>query len=296
MRNSLHHIHAATVFADDDFPLAVMRIADHRDIGPHDHAFHELVLIKEGTGRHVTEHGSYPLHVGDVFLIRDATRHGYTGVSHLHLVNILFEPKRLHLPLSQLDLGAAPGYHALFRIDPRMRQAGRPGIRLGLSRAQRDAADEIVKDLEEELRRRQPGCRFMACSHLMRLIGYLSRCHSDVRTPGATPGLGISRALGHMDQHVAERLSVAQLAHIAGMSESSFLHRFHESVGNTPIRYLNALRIRKACDLLRRDTSLPIQEVAMQCGFDDGNYFSRRFRQETGRSPRVFRAAARLGA
>ena len=290
-----HHIHAASVFAASDFPLAVMRLARHGDVRLHDHAFHELVLIMGGTGRHLTAHGAYALRAGDVFLIRGATRHGYVNTRDLCLTNILFDPRRLGLPLPGLDLGTVPGFHALFRIGPSMRQAGRPGMRLGLSLAQLEGADGMIADLEEELRRRQPGCRFMACSHLMRLIGFLSRAYSGDGAGHAEPGLGISRVLGHMEQHYAEPLTVKQLARIAGMSESSFMRRFRETIGRSPIDYLIQARIRKACDLLRGETVLKLQDVAMRCGFDDGNYFSRRFRLVTGYAPRAYREASRMG-
>ena len=279
----------ATVFRDHGMPIAVMRMPDHGDVSLHSHDFHELVLITGGGGRHITAHGSYPLKTGDVFLIRGSTRHGYAGTERLGLVNILFNPRQARLPLNELDLGAVPGYHALFKIEPRMRQAGRGGLRLGLNAAQLEQAAAVVGELEAELRARRPGGCFMACGHLMRLIGFLSRCYSALQEPRATPVLGISRALSHIEQHFAEPLTVARLARVAGMSESTFMRRFREAVGRSPVEYLIHTRIAQACGQLRHGDSPKLVAVADACGYADANYFSRQFHRVMGCTPRAYR-------
>lgn len=289
-KHNVGHIRSAAVFRGD-FPLAVARQHNHAPTALHGHAFHELVLITGGTGRHLTARGSYRLKPGDVFLIRGATTHGYADTERLCLINILFNPRRLRLPLHELDLGVVPGYHALFQIEPRLRQAGRAGLRLGLSAAQLEGSCDIVAALEDELHAARPGFRFMACTHLMRLIGLLSRCYSAARAPRAAAALGIGRALSHIEQHYAERLTAAQLARVARMSESTFMRRFRETVERTPIDSLIRTRVRRACDLLRRDEELKMTVVAERCGFRDANYFSRQFRRVMGCTPRAYRAA-----
>ena len=71
-------------------------------------------MILTGQGRHVTDAGEYPIQAGDVFLIRDQMAHGYADTRDMTLVNILFDPHRLQLPLS--DLRDLPGYLVLFRV------------------------------------------------------------------------------------------------------------------------------------------------------------------------------------
>ena len=48
------------------------------------------------------------------------------------------------------------------------------------------------------------------------------------------------------------------------------------------------IRIRRASALLREST-LPITEIALRCGFGDSNYFSRAFRKASGMTPSQFR-------
>ncbi len=282
-------IRSVAVFHDHDMPIAVMRMTNHADASLHSHDFHELVLITGGAGRHITARGAYPLKAGDVFLIRGSTRHGYAETERLDLVNILFNPRQARLPLTELDLGAVPGYHALFKIEPHMRQAGRGGLRLGLNAAQLEQAVAIVGELDAELLARRPGGRFMACGHLMRLIGFLSRCYSALQEPRATPVLGISRALSHIEEHYAEPLTVARLARVAGMSKSTFMRRFRDAVGRSPVDTLIHARIARACERLRLDDDLKLAAIADACGFADANYFSRLFHRVMGCTPRAYR-------
>jgi transcriptional regulator GlxA family with amidase domain len=47
-----------------------------------------------------------------------------------------------------------------------------------------------------------------------------------------------------------------------------------------------------ASELLQH-TELSMTEIASKCGFSDSNYFCRKFREMTGKSPRKFREEAR---
>lgn len=81
-------------------------------------------------------------------------------------------------------------------------------------------------------------------------------------------------------------------AHLA-VSESYLTRVFHRDLGITPWEYLTRLRIERAKELLV-STHLTVTAIANEVGYNDGAYFSRVFRQETGRSPLDFRQQVRL--
>lgn len=72
------------------------------------------------------------------------------------------------------------------------------------------------------------------------------------------------------------------------MSKYHFCNAFKEFTGQTFKEYHNRIRIDKAIELLH-STEIPITEIAFLCGFNDSNYFSRKFHQITGKTPLAVR-------
>lgn len=81
---------------------------------------------------------------------------------------------------------------------------------------------------------------------------------------------------------------VEQLAKIAHMSSSYFMSCFKQNFGLGAIEYLNQVRIRSACDLLR-NTDRSISDIAFDTGFHNLSNFNRQFRTKVGCSPQTYR-------
>ena len=99
----------------------------------------------------------------------------------------------------------------------------------------------------------------------------------------------------HVSQHYAEKLTVAQAAALAGMSQPQFMKTFKRVAGMTLVGYLNHVRLAAGVRLLR-ETSLSIAEVATAVGFADQSYFDKRFKRAFGSTPRDFRAGRAIGS
>ena len=282
-------IPASQVFEDETFPLAFRRVDNHQDTNVHRHEFYELVIILTGRGRHITDREEYAIEAGDVFLLRGAMAHGYAGMARMTLVNILFDPARLGLPMGYLE--DVPGYHALFHVEPQLRAQERFRSRLRLAEAELTQAAGMIVSLQQELERKRPGYRFQACAILMELIDFLSRCYSHVKRHEERASLRVGEVLSYIEQHYREPLTIRQLTRIAHMSESTLLRTFRRVLGRTPMVHVIRLRIMRAAEILQGDAR--ITETAFECGFSDSNYFSRQFRQIMGVSPRQFRDGRR---
>ncbi len=89
-------------------------------------------------------------------------------------------------------------------------------------------------------------------------------------------------------EHIAQGITVDELAKRAGYSRWHFSRIFREYNGVSPIKYIVELKMRRAAQLLQ-NTKYPIKEVAAQCGFDDSGYFCNVFRKVHGVSPQKFR-------
>ena len=92
-------------------------------------------------------------------------------------------------------------------------------------------------------------------------------------------------------EHSGRAFSREELAASLGITPGHLTHHFRAVLGVTPWEYLTHVRIERAKELLRDSTS-SITEIAGRVGYSDAAYFSRVFRQKTGRTPRAYRQQA----
>ena len=152
----------------------------------------------------------------------------------------------------------------------------------------------MVARLQHELARKSPGYRYLACAHLMHLIGFVSRCYSHPDRHAERPFLRMGEVLSYIELHYREPITVAALTRIAHMSESSLMRQFRRVLSRSPIEHVIRVRVQKAAELLQRG-DVRVTEAAFACGFTDSNYFSRQFRRVMGTSPREYRTRSRRG-
>ncbi|AXK36656.1 helix-turn-helix domain-containing protein [Streptomyces armeniacus] len=91
-------------------------------------------------------------------------------------------------------------------------------------------------------------------------------------------------------RHLAEPITVADLAAWAGMSPRTFARHFTATTGTTPSRWLLAQRLATAQRLLER-TDLAMPEVARRAGFGSEVTMRQHFASQLSTSPRAYRAA-----
>lgn len=98
----------------------------------------------------------------------------------------------------------------------------------------------------------------------------------------------VQRALERMRLYFHEPIRVAELADLAGMSESHFSRQFKASVGTSPIDWLRRERINQAKRRLAESDDA-VKEIARQAGYTDQFFFSKDFKRMTGLTPSQFR-------
>ncbi|TWU43339.1 HTH-type transcriptional activator RhaR [Novipirellula aureliae] len=274
-------------FHRDGFPICVTRRDPQRPFGLHAHEFSEIVLVTGGAGQHVTGEDSWPLAVGDVFVIGSGRPHDYLNLDDLSLINVMFDPDSLSLRLH--DLHTLPGYHALFHLEPAWRKRHKFDSRLQLSAVEMEQAIRFVDDLDAELESRSPGFRFLAMAAFMSLVGCLSRCYGRQGNAATSSLLDIAETISYLEKNFTQPIQLDYLVRVSGMSRRSFLRAFESVMGCSPISHLIRLRIDQACELLRT-TEESVTDIAMQTGFNDSNYFSRQFRRQMNCTPRQYRS------
>ncbi|MEV6029213.1 AraC family transcriptional regulator [Streptomyces sp. NPDC052036] len=129
------------------------------------------------------------------------------------------------------------------------------------------------------------GSALQSLAHLARLAEDVRRAEQAV--PGL-PGASLSRVERYVRDHLAEHLTVDDLAEVAGFSRRQFTRAFKQSVGQTPQRYVYSLRIDEAKRLLLASDE-PVTGIATCCGFSHLQHFATAFRRATGMTPTQFR-------
>jgi AraC-like DNA-binding protein len=99
--------------------------------------------------------------------------------------------------------------------------------------------------------------------------------------------------LSYLHDHLAERISLPELATHIGCNPSTVTRLFARYLQRTPMQWLLDARMDRAAHLLVT-TALPVGEIGRQVGIDDPYYFSKRFRQYYGVAPTVYRRQSSL--
>lgn len=98
----------------------------------------------------------------------------------------------------------------------------------------------------------------------------------------------IDRALDYIEAHLADDLSVAELAEIACMSPWHFSRCFRDRTGEAPYQWVLHRRTDRATEMILT-TRLPFPEIAWQCRFGDQSHLGRAIKAATGMTPSQLR-------
>ncbi|WP_313993802.1 helix-turn-helix domain-containing protein [uncultured Selenomonas sp.] len=94
-------------------------------------------------------------------------------------------------------------------------------------------------------------------------------------------------AIRHMEEHMAEPITVREVAQELGLSVS-YLHKLFARCGTSFSAYLTDCRLRRAGQMLR-ESDEKIYTVAAACGYQDTRYFSKIFQKHMGVKPTEYR-------
>jgi len=83
-------------------------------------------------------------------------------------------------------------------------------------------------------------------------------------------------------------ITVSGLAARAGLGERTFMRNFKRATGDTPLEYLQQLRIEAARTLLE-STAETVEEIVLKTGYEDASSFRKLFKKYTGLSPSQYR-------
>lgn len=152
---------------------------------------------------------------------------------------------------------------------------------------------ETVLKLKAQIGSNNPGDRMygdalsgLLAHEVIRLQGV-----DHAAKPSARGGLAVwqqRRVLDFMEEHLAENITLEEMAGLVQLSPYHFLRSFKQSFGEPPHRYWTRRRIERAKALLANPRA-PITEIAFDVGYGGTSAFSASFRRLTGLTPTEYR-------
>ena len=276
-------------FSSPGFPYVCihsnLELYSDRCVPWHWHTSLEIATVISGTIEVKTPDHTILLEAGDTVFVNTGVLHTYKAhgkdpaVQHAHLFHMdflsgaersVFEEKYM-LPVTRCTALQA------WRIHPDTRR------RMEMSAAALTAAD-LAKEERE-------GYEFDIRTQLSTFWRGLLEETKEVRMAAPVRNTAdaerIKLMMDFVRDHYTESITVEDIAASAGISTRECTRCFRRSIGTSPVEHLSQFRVRMAAKALR-ETTKTVLEISEECGFSSPSYFSKVFRDLTGRTPREY--------
>lgn len=217
------------------------------------------------------------LPAGSVFLYADRQFVWHRREKPSEYVNLTLEPQLLDRVAAENNLSAPIELeHRVIFLDPTILQIAQ------LLKSE-VVASGIAGDLYVE------SLRNLLAVHLLR--NYTGASTAPAIEPGLLDVFKLKQVKDYIAEHLAEALTIADLAALIPMSSFHFARAFKAAIGMPPHQYITQQRIDRAKILLSA-TQLSIAEISYQVGFSNQSHFTAQFRKQTGATPKQYRESA----
>lgn len=253
----------------------------------HWHEEIEILHFKEGLGQVKINTEPFPVDNETFFFINSGELHSAAVDTPCRESAILFHPRmlcfdtfdssqsRLLLPLMKGELAfphslnvSHPAYPSIYKEY------------LELSAICRYCENRLDTDISSQLFLKAGLLKILAILSSYNLIESCAVDNYKVQPLKIT--------LAYIRAHYQEKIYIKDLARQVNMNEQYFCRFFKESIGQSPIAYLNEYRIRQAI-LLLQNTDDSVMDISLRCGFYNFGNFLREFKKATSTTPLKYR-------
>ncbi len=231
----------------------------------HYHNLYEIYLIESGTCNYFIDNKSYQLEVGDIVLIPEGTIHNTEYIDTAHS-RMLINCSRKFIPSSVIE--HLPKIQYLYR-NPKIKKE----------------IFEIFKKIEQEYTNPDNLSEDILKCYTHSFFYLLIR-NADSKTKVEGKNKYIETVVDYIQKNFKYDITLNELAKECSLSSEHLSRMFKKETGFGFCEYLNLLRMQKAEALLKQSDDLSISKIAAECGFNDSNYFSVKFKEFYGTSPK----------
>lgn len=259
-------------------------------IASHWHYYVEMIYVMEGTAWVTCNQNTYTIHSDElIFLPPEAVHSIYTTTPiPLRYVVLKFDANRINLSADYL-----PKVHSVFRSITKEQT-------LPITFKQEDFSDfsmqefftHCVREMEEK--RYGYDCYLSSSISLLLLqlfrVWYQCGFASQLESYEKDDDYSIHDILLYIDAHSHEKIVVEDLADMCHMSYSYFAKMFKQLYGQSCKEYIEAIRLRKAENLLLF-TNHDLTYISSETGFSDCSHLIRIFKRKYHMTPKQYRLA-----
>lgn len=264
------NLYEKKIIQDRDFPVQIFEnnIREIRTIfSEHWHEHIEMHYILDGVAVFLCNHKPVYGKAGDLIVINSNELHtGVTKTPVFDALVIIFELDKFSEEIVNYNMI----FQTLIESDDKIKR--------------------LLLEIRKEDSEKKLGYKLAVKSDIYELLTYLMRYYvvesiSDKEHLKRNRDLDrLNTVFQYIQKNYTEQLSNQELAKVVHLSESRFCHLFKESMGQSPLNYINEVRLQKAY-LLLQQKELNVAEVAAVVGFTDYNNFGRLFKKKYGFSP-----------
>ena len=98
-----------------------------------------------------------------------------------------------------------------------------------------------------------------------------------------------NKVVEYIKEHYKEKISLEDIAKKFNYSVGHLCRKFKEEIGDSVVNYIIKYRISVAMKLLFENKELSIEEIALDVGFNDVQFFDKTFKKFTGMTPGKYR-------
>ena len=282
--NRINKVFQSQFFLLNNLHMSVNRFTEDFTVPFHEHDFIEYCYVAEGIGFHHIEQETFPVHKGLLFVIPVGVAHVfrpatpdqsskppivYNCLFDNHLADELssFQEQPIQEHLSSLG-SKTSSYFSVFDRD--------------------GSVESIMLQLYREMSVKETGSKTMLYALLSQLIVTVYRIKYGQEENVANESADFNHVILYLEQNFNQAISLSEVSRFSGWSSRHLQRLFQKHTGQSFGSFLQNLRIRKSCEMLR-SSSLKIGLISELVGYRSIDSFNVAFKKTVGLTPTEYR-------
>lgn len=233
----------------------------------HYHRSYELYYMVKGEREYFIEDRFFPVKEGDLVFIPKQVFHRTDGEGGLRFL-VHFSDAFLHKYFT--DSLLSPLFGSI------------PFVFRGEHR-EKERIVSLLNTMLAEFSRNEEQSETLQCGYLYQLLFTIANANNTY-VPHNSPDARITQIIQYINENYNHIADIEQIAQHFFISKYHLCRFFRKNLGIPLISYVNTIKIREACALMRNG-NFSMTQIALQCGFNSSSYFCKVFKKETGISP-----------